>query len=149
MRLVLQRVNHASVDIEGRPSVSIGKGILVFIGIGKEDGPEDVRWCTSKILSVRLFSDPQKKMNRSIVEANGEILVVSQFTLYGNCRQGTRPDFGDAAPPEKAKELYEAFVAELEKGNVSIKTGIFQAHMNVVLENDGPVTLLVDSKKTF
>lgn len=149
MRAVIQRVNKASVLIEGETERSTGRGLVVFIGVGKEDGAGDLDWMTEKILNLRIFEDQEGKMNLSVTDIGGEILLISQFTLFGNCRKGRRPSYSDAAPPEEASRLYEELVSRIQKSGVPVKTGIFQAYMKVVLENDGPVTLLLDSKKTF
>lgn len=142
MRAVIQRVLKASVA-----ESQIGPGLLVFVGVGKEDTERDVQWMAEKIANLRIFGDDSGKMNFSVLDTKGEVLVVSQFTLYGDCRRGRRPDYLDAATPEKAKPLYEAFVAKLRGKGLSVKTGVFQAHMIVSLENDGPITLILDTKR--
>ena len=149
MRAVIQRVNHASVSVEGRDTQSIEKGIVVLIGVGDDDADEDAVWLADKICGLRIFGDSAGKMNLSLSDIHGEILAISQFTLYGDCRKGKRPSYSDAAPPEKASGLYETVVQLFRGAGFSVKTGVFQAHMKVLLENDGPVTLLVDSRKTF
>jgi D-tyrosyl-tRNA(Tyr) deacylase len=149
MRAVVQRVNFAFVQVENQKVAEIGKGLLVFVGVGVQDDLEDIAWLKDKILSLRIFNDADGKMNLSIDQVHGEILVVSQFTLLGDCRKGRRPSYSNAALPEQAKKLYEIFVEKLRESGIPVKSGIFQAYMKVVLENDGPVTLLLDSKKSF
>ncbi len=147
MRTLLQRVSEASVTVDGIEKSRIGAGILIFLGIGKEDGAEDTDWLVRKILSLRIFPDEEGKMNRSILDVQGEILIVSQFTLHARVRKGTRPSFERAAAPEEAIPLYEGFVQAFEKelGRV-VPTGEFGAMMDVALVNDGPVTIWIDSK---
>ena len=147
MRAVIQRVKSAEVLIDGRVSGKIGKGLLVFLGVGKGDGESDLSYLTSKIPDLRIFEDDSGKFNLSLKERGGEMLVVSQFTLYGDCRKGRRPSFTDAEEPTAAKDLYDRFVAKLKDGGVPVQTGEFQAKMEVHLVNDGPVTLLLDSRK--
>ncbi|HVJ50447.1 D-aminoacyl-tRNA deacylase [Desulfitobacterium sp.] len=149
MRSVVQRVSRASVRVEGETVGKIGKGFLVFLGVGENDVPQDLDWMVDKIIGLRVFEDEDGKMNHSILEEKGEILLVSQFTLYGDCRKGKRPSFSAAAPPEKAKALYEDVAAKITAKGVPVETGIFQADMKVELVNDGPVTILLDSEKTF
>lgn len=149
MRLVIQRVNHASVQVSGKEIASCGKGLLVLLGVTHDDSMEDVEYCASKTLGLRIFEDEDEKMNLSIQDIHGEILVVSQFTLYGDIRKGRRPSFVNSAKPDKANELYEEYVKYLQKENILVSTGQFGADMKVELINDGPVTILVDSKKMF
>ena len=146
MKAVIQRVKSAEVLIDGRVSGKIGKGLLVFLGVGKGDGESDLSYLTSKIPDLRIFEDDSGKFNLSLKERGGEMLVVSQFTLYGDCRKGRRPSFTDAEEPTAAKDLYDRFVAKLKGGGVPVQTGEFQAKMEVHLLNDGPVTLLLDSR---
>ena len=127
----------------------IERGFLVLLGVGKEDQEEDTDYLAAKIPQLRVFGDDEGKFNLSLLDIGGEILVVSQFTLYGDCRKGRRPSFTDAAEPQRAEELYQRFVAQLQESNISVATGEFQARMAVELVNDGPVTLLLDSKKLF
>ena len=148
MRAVIQRVKSASVYVDGRLSGKIGNGLLVFVGIGKRDGESDVSFMASKLPTLRIFEDTSGKFNLSLRETRGEILVVSQFTLYGDCRKGRRPSFTEAEEPTTAKNLYERLVFRLREQGISIQTGEFQAKMEVHLVNDGPVTLLLDSRKT-
>ncbi|MBU1571080.1 MAG: D-tyrosyl-tRNA(Tyr) deacylase [Proteobacteria bacterium] len=145
MRAVVQRVKESSVSVDGKIIGKIGAGLLVLIGIAKKDTISDIDFIADKILNLRIFEDENKKMNRSVLDIGGEILVVSQFTLLGDCRKGRRPSFIDAAEPEKANELYEKFVEKIRGRGVKVKTGIFRAMMDVSLVNDGPVTLIVES----
>lgn len=145
MRAVVQRVRKASVEIGGGEIAATGPGLLVFLGVGRDDGESDAAWLAKKVANLRIFEDAGGKMNRSVLDTKGEALVVSQFTLYGDCRRGRRPGFDAAAPPEKGEALYERFVALLRDRGVPVKTGRFGATMVVGLENDGPVTLIVES----
>ena len=147
MRAVIQRVKSAQVSVAGQVSGKIGKGLLVLLGIGKGDGENDLLFLTSKIPEMRIFEDASGKFNLSLKEIDGEILVVSQFTLYGDCRKGRRPSFTEAEEPTAAKHLYEQFISKLRGQGLSVETGEFQAKMEVHLVNDGPVTLLLDSKQ--
>jgi len=147
MRLVIQRVREARVEVDGRPSGSIGQGLLVLVAVARTDTPADADYLAEKLLSLRIFSDDEGKMNRSVAEIGGSLLVVSNFTLYGDCTKGRRPGFDLAAPPEQARALYEYFLEKLRSSEVPVETGIFQASMAVHLVNDGPVTLLCESKK--
>ena len=149
MRAVIQRVKSASVTVEGKVVSEIRKGLLVFLGVAQEDTPADVEYMASKIANLRIFEDDEGRMNLSILEVGGEALVVSQFTLYGDCRKGRRPSFIHAARPEKADPLYQAFMDEILRMGVPVKAGIFQAMMDVELINDGPVTMMLDSNKQF
>lgn len=146
MRAVLQRVTDASVTVEGRVVGRIGLGLLVFLGVAKGDGETDCRTLAEKVWTFRIFSDDRGKMNRSLADVGGAVLLVSQFTLLGNAGSGRRPSFEDAASPEDAKRLYERTV-ELLRGQVAtVETGIFAAHMTVQLVNDGPVTFILESR---
>ena len=147
MRAVIQRVKSAQVSVDGRVSGKIGKGLLVFLGVGKGDGETDLSFLSSKIPGLRIFEDASGKFNLSLKETGGQILVVSQFTLYGDCRRGRRPSFTEAEEPTAAKHLYEQFISKLREQDVSVETGEFQAKMEVHLVNDGPVTLLLDSRQ--
>jgi D-tyrosyl-tRNA(Tyr) deacylase len=149
MRAVIQRVSSARVVIEGREHSRIGAGILVLLGIEKEDTDEDARMLARRIVELRIFEDDAGKMNRSIGEAGGAVLAVSQFTLLGDCRKGRRPSFDPAAPPDVARTLYQKFVDEIVAMGVPIATGVFQAMMDVELTNQGPVTFILDSRKRF
>ena len=147
MRIVVQRVSHASVTIEGHCKSSIGKGMLILVGIEESDGQEDIDWLCKKIVNLRIFDDENGIMNRSILETAGEILAVSQFTLLARTKKGNRPSYIDAAKPEISVPLYEKFVQLLQKElQKEIKTGVFGADMQVGLINDGPVTIIIDSK---
>lgn len=149
MRVVIQRVRRARVTVDERVVGEIGDGILVLLGVGKGDSSEAAKYLAEKTASLRIFSDVEGKMNVSLLESGGAALVVSQFTLYGDVRRGRRPGFDRAAPQTEANLLYEEYVTNLKALGVPVQTGIFQAHMVVELENDGPVTILVDSEKTF
>jgi D-tyrosyl-tRNA(Tyr) deacylase len=146
MRLVIQRVSEARVDVDGRCGGFIAAGLLVLIAVAKNDTPSDADYLVDKLLGLRIFPDDAGKMNRSVVETQGSLLVVSNFTLYGDCSKGRRPGFDQAALPELARSLYEYFVQKLRTRDVAVETGIFQASMSVHLVNDGPVTLICDSK---
>jgi D-tyrosyl-tRNA(Tyr) deacylase len=145
MRAVLQRVSHAKVEVDGTIRGEIGPGVLVLLGVSRTDTGEDAEFLAGKVAQLRIFNDDAGKMNRSLLETGGEMLAVSQFTLYGDCRKGRRPSFDDAAPADQARQLYELFVAAARRLGVPVKTGVFQAHMAVTLVNDGPVTLIVES----
>ncbi len=150
MRSVVQRVKRASVTVNGEIVGKISAGLLVLLGFKPEDGEKDLVWMVDKLVGLRIFEDEAGKMNRSVLDVGGEILVVSQFTLYGDCRSGKRPSFTSAAPPELAQALYERSVQALRSSGISkVETGVFQAEMDVELINDGPVTLLIDSEKKF
>jgi D-tyrosyl-tRNA(Tyr) deacylase len=145
MRAVIQRVTGASVRVDGAVVGEIGPGLLVLLGVSKTDSERDALFLAEKIVNLRIFSDEAGKMNRSLIDAGGALLAVSQFTLYGDTRKGRRPGFDAAAPAETARALYESFVAAARAQGVPVETGVFQAHMEVSLVNDGPVTLLVES----
>ena len=147
MRAVIQRVKSAQVCVDGRVSGKIEKGLLVLLGVGKGDGEGDLSFLASKIPDLRIFEDESGKFNLSLKEVGGEILVVSQFTLFGDCRRGRRPSFTEAEEPSAAKHLYEQFVLKLKQQGIPVQTGEFQAKMEVHLINDGPVTLLLDSRQ--
>jgi len=147
MRAVIQRVSRASVAVGKELTGSIGKGLAVLLGIEPGDGPDDLRFITRKLLNLRIFSDQEGKFNLSLLDVKGEILLISQFTLYGDCRRGNRPSFSRAAPPATAEELYEELKRMLEGSGVKAACGVFGAHMEVSLVNDGPVTLILDSRK--
>jgi D-tyrosyl-tRNA(Tyr) deacylase len=149
MRAVVQRVSRAQVSVNGTVIGEIAAGLLVLLGVGEGDHSTDADYLADKIAGLRIFEDEDGKMNRSVVEHSGEILVVSQFTLYGDARRGRRPSFDAAAPPEKARELYEYFVQRLRQMGLRCETGRFQEMMSVELVNEGPVTILLDSAKTF
>jgi len=146
MRLVIQRVREARVEVDGGCRGSIAAGLLVLVAIAKTDTAADADYLVEKLLGLRIFPDEAGKMNRSVVEAGGSLLVVSNFTLYGDCTKGRRPGFDLAAPPEDARSLYEYFVQELRARQIPVETGVFQASMAVHLVNDGPVTLVCESK---
>ena len=145
MRMVIQRVKEARVETEGRVTGAIGAGLLVLLGIAKTDSHQDADYLVDKVINLRIFSDDAGKMNRSVQEVKGRLLIVSNFTLYGDCSKGRRPSFDLAADPEKAQELYQYFVDRARTGPVIVETGIFRASMSVYLVNDGPVTLTCDS----
>lgn len=145
MRAIIQRVTRASVEVERAIVGDIGGGLLVLLGVAKPDTASDADFLAAKIVNLRIFADDAGKMNRSLLDRGGELLVVSQFTLYGDCRKGRRPGFEEAAPPEQARALYEHFVAAARRSGVKVETGVFQAHMAVSLVNDGPVTFLIES----
>ena len=149
MRAVVQRVDRAAVEVEGAMVGSVGKGLLVLLGVEKEDTDRDLEYLLDKVAGLRIFEDEQEKMNLSVADVGGGLLVVSQFTLYGDCRKGKRPSFDKAAGAEKANAYYEKFVAGARSKGLSVGTGKFQAHMLVSLVNNGPVTILLDSKKNF
>ena len=149
MRLVIQRVLESSVCVDGNVVGSIGPGFMVLCGVEDGDTAEDLRYCIDKTVNLRIFEDEAGKMNRSILDAGGEILAISQFTLHGDVRHGRRPSFIRAARPETAVPLYDAYCAGLREAGIHVETGIFQTDMKVSLINDGPVTLLVDSRKVF
>ena len=149
MRAVVQRVTHARVTVGNELVGDIGHGLLVLLGIAKEDTETDADYLADKITGLRIFEDASGKMNLSLREAEGSMLVVSQFTLYGDVRRGMRPSFDQAAPPEKARQLYEYFVERIRAAGLRCETGTFQAMMQVELVNDGPVTILLDSSKAF
>ena len=147
MRAVIQRVKSASVCVDGRVTGKIDQGLLVLVGVGKGDGEKDVAYMVSKLPELRIFEDASGKFNLSLREAGGGMLVVSQFTLYGDCRKGRRPSFIDAADPAEARKLYEQLVFKLRERGTPVETGEFQAKMEVHLVNDGPVTILLDSRQ--
>jgi D-tyrosyl-tRNA(Tyr) deacylase len=146
MRTVVQRVNRASVSVEGQITGQIGQGLLVFLGVGRNDTPKDITILADKITHLRVFEDADGKMNLSVKDIGGGILLISQFTLYGDCRKGRRPDFTAAAPPASANMLYEQMIAALRQNGVPVQTGVFAAHMEIDSLNDGPVTILLDTQ---
>ena len=147
MRLLVQRVSEAQVKIDGSPVGCIGMGLLVLIGISREDTAAEADYAIQKLLRLRIFPDSEGKMNRNIQEAGGAILLVSQFTLYGDCRKGNRPSFDRAAKPVEAKALYEYFVEQARRSPLRVETGVFQATMQVSLVNEGPVTIWIDTEE--
>jgi D-tyrosyl-tRNA(Tyr) deacylase len=149
LRAVLQRVKRASVTVDGNVVAEIAPGLLILLGVAKEDTTMDIDYMANKSANLRIFPDDQGKMNLSLLDIGGEALVVSQFTLYGDCRKGRRPSFTAAAQPEQAAEIYQAFIVALNARGINTKGGIFQAYMDVELVNDGPVTILLDSQKLF
>ncbi len=149
VRAVVQRVSEASVTVEGRVTGSIGAGLCVLLGVGTRDSEDDARWLADKVTDLRIFEDEQGKMNRSLLEVKGAVLAVSQFTLFGDARKGTRPGFTDAARPEAAQPLYDRFCAFCRARGLEVQEGAFRATMQVRIVNEGPVTLLLDSKKLF
>lgn len=149
MRAVVQRVTKASVSVDNQIVGKINHGVVVLLGVGKEDSIEDAKYLAEKIVNLRIFDDEAGKMNLSLLDVKGEALIISQFTLYGDCRKGRRPSYTDSAEPTIAKELYEKFVELVKNYGVHVETGIFAAYMQVEIHNNGPVTLLLDSKKVF
>ncbi len=149
MRAVVQRVSRAEVRVDGRSTGSVGRGLAVLLGVARGDGEDDARLLADKVAALRVFEDPAGKMNLSVRDVSGGVLVVSQFTLLGDARKGNRPGFIDAAPPEEANALYERFCAMLRERGLEVATGVFRASMEVELVNEGPVTILLDSRKLF
>jgi D-tyrosyl-tRNA(Tyr) deacylase len=145
MRACIQRVSEAQGTVDGTVTGRIGRGLAVLVGVGQQDVDAEARWLAEKIVGLRIFEDEAGKMNRSLAELGGAMLVVSQFTLYGDCRRGRRPSFTSAAPPELAEQLYESFVAAVKAARIEVATGRFREHMQVSLVNDGPVTLWIDT----
>jgi D-tyrosyl-tRNA(Tyr) deacylase len=148
MKALLQRVTHAGVTVEGRKVAEAGRGLLVLLGVGMEDSHEDASYLANKVATLRIFPDEDGRFNRSVLDIGGDCLVVSQFTLLADTRKGRRPSFTAAAPPDQARELYEAFVSHLRSQGLAVATGVFQEHMMVEIHNDGPVTVLLESKPT-
>ncbi len=149
MRAVIQRVTKAQVTVDDHIVGSIGFGLLVLLGVHKDDTNQDLSWLVNKVINLRVFEDDTGKMNLSLLDIKAEMLVVSQFTLVGDCRKGRRPSWSHAAPPEMANSFYEKFIKTVRQANIAVETGIFQAMMEVLLVNSGPVTLLLDSHKSF
>ncbi|MCP4683605.1 MAG: D-tyrosyl-tRNA(Tyr) deacylase [Desulfobacterales bacterium] len=149
MRAVVQRVKEAKVEVEGATVGAIDQGLLIFLGVGEEDSGKDCEYLANKIANLRIFSDEKGLMNLSLKDMGGAALVVSQFTLWGDCRKGRRPSFIRAAGPEAAKDLYEQFISLLKNMGIDVETGRFQEMMDVSLVNDGPITLMLDSSKSF
>jgi D-tyrosyl-tRNA(Tyr) deacylase len=149
MRACIQRVAEASVTVDGRTVGEISRGLAVLLGVGHDDTHSDAEYLAKKTVELRIFNDQAGKMNRSLQDVEGEMLIVSQFTLMGDCRKGRRPSFVDAAEPQRARDLYERFVERVESIGVRTATGEFQAMMQVAIVNDGPVTILLDSRKLF
>ncbi|HDM78799.1 MAG TPA: D-tyrosyl-tRNA(Tyr) deacylase [Deltaproteobacteria bacterium] len=149
MRAVLQRVKSARVEVDGNVVGSIGHGLLVFVGIGADDSKKDIDYIVNKTINLRIFGDEKSKFNLSLLDIGGEVLLVSQFTLFGDCRKGRRPSFSGAAPINVAKETYQEVIEAFREKGIKVETGEFQAMMEVYLVNDGPVTMLLDSKKLF
>ena len=149
MRAVVQRVSRAQVRVDGAVSGEVGRGLVVLLGVARGDGADDARSLAEKVALLRVFEDEAGKMNLSVLDVGGAALVVSQFTLLGDGRKGNRPSFIEAAPPEEADALYQAFCQHLRGRGLAVATGVFRAHMEVELVNDGPVTILLDSKKLF
>lgn len=149
MRAVIQRSKEASVTVDGEIIGTIDKGLVVLLGVQASDDHNAIKWMADKIINLRIFEDENNKMNLSLKDTGGEMLIVSQFTLYGDCRKGRRPGYSKAAPPALAEEIYEKFISEVQANNITVATGQFQAMMDVQLINDGPVTLMLDSDKLF
>ncbi|MGB9789970.1 D-aminoacyl-tRNA deacylase [Thermotoga caldifontis] len=149
MRAVVQRVHRASVTVDGKLVGRIDRGLLVYLGVGKNDTEKDVDWMCEKIANLRIFEDENGKMNLSLLQVDGELLVISQFTLYGDCRRGRRPSFDEAAPAELGERMYELFIEKMRQQLRKVEKGVFGAHMEVESINDGPVTILLDSERRF
>lgn len=149
MRAVVQRVSRAEVRVDGRATGAVGRGLVVLLGVARDDGERDATFLADKVAALRIFEDDAGKMNRSVADVGGGVLVVSQFTLLGDARKGNRPSFVDAAPPDAASALYERFCAAVREKGIAVGTGVFRAHMDVELVNDGPVTILLDSRRLF
>ena len=149
MRAVVQRVSEASVEVDGKITGAVKAGFCVLVGVGQQDDEKDAQWLADKVCDLRIFEDEQGKMNRSLIDVKGALLAISQFTLFGDARQGRRPAFIDAAPPEMAKPLYDRFCAACRARGIDVQEGVFRATMQVRIVNEGPVTLLLDSKKVF
>lgn len=149
MRAVVQRVSRAAVRVDGTVTGGIGRGLLVLVGVEKGDGPEDAAYIANKVAELRIFNDEEGKMNRAVTDVDGAVLLVSQFTLHGDCRRGRRPSFDAAEAPGRARALYEDVARRLRERGLTAGEGIFQAMMQVELVNDGPVTILLDSRRTF
>jgi len=147
MRAVIQRVSKASVTVDGEVTGSIGRGLLVFLGVGREDTEKDIDFMADKIANLRIFEDADGKMNLSVSDIGGAVLLISQFTLFGDCRKGRRPDFTAAGPPDMANRLYEQTIAAVKTKGVPVETGVFAARMDIDSINDGPVTLILDSRR--
>ena len=145
MRIVIQRVSQAKVEVDGKTVGEISRGLLVLFGAHKDDQAAQTLWLANKLVNLRIFADAQDKMNLSLLDIQGEVLIVSQFTLYGNCLEGRRPEFTTAAPPALATTLYEKFIEEVKAHKLKVDTGIFGARMQVSLINDGPITLIIDA----
>jgi len=149
LRAVVQRVHRASVTVDGKLVGRIDRGLLVYLGVGKNDTEKDVDWMCEKIANLRIFEDENGKMNLSLLQVDGELLVISQFTLYGDCRRGRRPSFDEAAPAELGERMYELFIEKMRQQLRKVEKGVFGAHMEVESINDGPVTILLDSERRF
>ena len=149
MRAVVQRVSASSVSVDNEVVGKIDRGLMVLLGVTHDDTQADVNYLVEKISNLRIFEDEQEKMNLSLLDIGGELLAISQFTLYGDCRKGRRPNFTQAAKPDMANELYEKFVSQAKDAGINVQTGSFGAHMVVDIVNDGPVTMIIDSKKNF
>ncbi|HAE63169.1 MAG TPA: D-tyrosyl-tRNA(Tyr) deacylase [Eubacteriaceae bacterium] len=147
MRAVVQRVKRCSVEVDGKIVGSIGKGLLVLLGIKNDDSKRDIEYIKDKILNLRIFEDDRSKMNLSLKDVSSQIMIVSQFTLYGDCRKGRRPSFIKAASPETAQGIYMDFVEEIKSTGIYVQQGVFQAHMDISIVNEGPVTIILDSEK--
>jgi len=146
MRAVVQRVTEANVTVNGEVTGAVGAGLCVLLGVGAGDNERDAEWLADKIVNLRIFEDEHGKMNRSLLDVGGAALLVSQFTLYGDCRKGRRPSFTEAAPAEEGNRLYEYFVEQVKSSGAETACGVFQTHMSVKIVNDGPVTLILDTK---
>lgn len=149
MRAVVQRVKNSSVEVEGEIKGKINEGLTVLLGISENDTIKDIDYMVEKIINLRIFEDQEGKMNLSLIDIEGELLIISQFTIYGDCRKGRRPSFVKAGKPEKAEEYYNIFIEKCAEKGIKTESGVFQTHMNVNINNDGPVTILIDSEKVI
>lgn len=146
MKIVIQRINFAKIFVNDKFKGEIGKGIVAYVGVSSEDTEKDINFCIDKLVNLRIFNDDDGKMNLSVKDVNGELLVISNFTIYGNTKKGRRPSYTDSAPAEKAEEIYNLFIEKLKQTDVRFETGEFRQHMKIISENDGPVNLIIDSQ---
>ena len=146
MKIIIQRINFAKIFVNDKFKGEIGKGIVAYVGVSSEDTEKDINFCIDKLVNLRIFNDDDGKMNLSVKDVNGELLVISNFTIYGNTKKGRRPSYTDSAPAEKAEEIYNLFIEKLKQTDVRFETGEFRQHMKIISENDGPVNLIIDSQ---